>query len=108
MSNEAARVLDALGQEHRRAILTTLAAGPAAVGDIAAGLPIERPAVSRHLKTLADAGLVTYATAGTRHLYALAPDGLAPLQAWLHDLWGDVLSSFAAHVDLAERPEDQE
>lgn len=106
MSNgTAALILEALGQDQRRAIITTLAAGPASVGAIAAELPIERPAVSRHLKTLTEAGLVTYVTAGTRHLYALAPDGLAPLQVWLNDLWGGVLNEFAAHVTHVTQPE---
>lgn len=87
----------------RRRIIERLAAGPRPVVDIATGLPIGRPAVSRHLKVLSDAGLVTHTARGTRNLYALAPEGQATLQQWIVGLWDSALESFATYVDETER-----
>ena len=92
------RVLDALGHPTRRRIIERLRDGPLAVGELADGLPVTRPAVSQHLRVLGRAGLVTSRTEGTRNLYALAPDGLDELRRWLDGMWGDVLAGFAAHV----------
>ena len=99
MSDQQAEpVLDALGEPVRRRILELLGDGPRPVGAIAAQLPVGRPAVSKHLKVLSDAGLVTHASVGTRNLYALAPAGLVPLQQWLVSLWDRALSDFARQV----------
>jgi DNA-binding transcriptional ArsR family regulator len=95
-------VFDALGDPMRRRIAEELRTGPLAVGLLAARLPIGRPAVSKHLGVLEDARLVTHTAVGTRHLYALAPDGFAPLQIWLTETWDAALGSFAAH--LRDRP----
>ena len=111
MSNQWERVLDALGDGSRRRIVELLAAGPRPVGAIAADLPIGRPAVSKHLKVLADAGLVRHDSEGTRNVYALAPEGLIELRRWLADTWDHVLGSFAAYVDtvdVSRRPEQEE
>ncbi|MCU1414058.1 MAG: ArsR family transcriptional regulator [Microbacteriaceae bacterium] len=97
MSNQLA--LDAIGDPMRRRILEKLADGPAPVGELAAVLPIGRPAVSKHLRVLSDAGLVTHSSRGTRNLYVLAPDGQREIQQWLVSVWDSVLGSFAAHVD---------
>ena len=71
-------VLDALGDPTRRRVLELVRdTGPAPVGAIAAELPVSRPAVSQHLRVLEGAGLVTSEKQGTRHLYAVQPDGLA-------------------------------
>jgi DNA-binding transcriptional ArsR family regulator len=91
-------VLDALGDPMRRRIVERLADGPRPVVDIATALPIGRPAVSRHLRVLSDAGLVTYTSRGTRNLYALAPEGHVALQRWIVSLWDTALGSFAAYV----------
>ena len=102
MSNQfgtAELAFDALGDPMRRRILERLAGGPRPVVDIATSLPIGRPAVSRHLKVLSDAGLVTHTSRGTRNLYALAPDGQVALQQWIVGLWDTALGSFAAYVD---------
>ena len=69
--------LQALGDPTRRAVLEELREGPRAVGEIAARLPVSRPAVSQHLRVLKDAGLVTERRNGTRHMYRVDPDGLA-------------------------------
>lgn len=89
---------DALGDPMRRRIVERLSAGPHAVVDITTGLPIGRPAVSRHLKVLSDAGLVTRTSRGTRNLYALAPEGQVALQQWIVSMWESALSSFADYV----------
>jgi DNA-binding transcriptional ArsR family regulator len=99
MSNQSAAALDALGDPTRRRIVELLADGPRPVGDIAADLPVGRPAVSKHLKVLEGAGLVAHRSRGTRNLYALAPEGLADVQQWLVSNWDRVLGSFASYVE---------
>jgi len=91
-------VFDALGDPMRRRIVETLRDGPLAVGALALRLPVGRPAVSKHLRLLEGAGVVEHHSIGTRNLYALAPEGLAPLQRWLVEMWDTALSAFAAHV----------
>ncbi len=90
--------MDALADPTRRRILEKLRQGPCAVGEIAANLPVSRPAVSQHLKLLKESGLVAERREGTRHYYALAPGGLGELRAYIDGLWSDALSAFAAHV----------
>lgn len=96
-------VFDALGDPTRRQILQVLTAGPKPVGELADQVPVRRPAVSKHLRVLQGAGLVTYETRGTRHLYALAPEGYVSAQQWFVQTWDTVLTAFATHVD-EERP----
>lgn len=107
MSNELAHfALDALGDPTRRLIVEALRHGPVAVGSLAESLPVGRPAVSKHLRVLEEAGLVTHRPVGTRNLYALAPDGLRDVQRWLIDQWDETLDAFAAHVAQSV-PSDQ-
>lgn len=94
----AALSLDALGDPSRRRIVELLAERPRPVGEIAADMPIGRPAVSKHLKVLEGAGLVRHESRGTRNLYALAPEALVDLQQWLVAMWDQALASF---VDYA-------
>ncbi len=75
-------------------MLEQLRTGPQPVGEIAAHLPVSRPAVSQHLKVLKGAGLVTDRAEGTRRLYAVSPDGLNALRAWLDSFWTDVLQAY--------------
>lgn len=96
---EAAEAFDALGDPTRRAVLEQLREHPRAVGDIAARLPVSRPAVSRHLRVLADAGLVRATAVGRTRLYSVAPSGLRDLQRWLNTFWDDVLAGLAADVE---------
>ncbi|WP_345437649.1 ArsR/SmtB family transcription factor [Microbacterium gilvum] len=100
---DADPVFDALGDATRRRILEVLRAGALPVGALSDALPVGRPAVSKHLRVLEGAGLVTHRSVGTRNLYAVAPEGLALAQRWLVDQWDDVLGAFAAHVEK-ERP----
>lgn len=76
-----------------------LAAGPLAVGELAAGLPVSRPAVSQHLKVLKDAGLVIDRAVGNRRLYELDPVGVAGLRAWIDHIWSDALVAFKSAVE---------
>lgn len=92
-------VLGALGDPTRREILEKLRTGPRAVGDIAAGMTISRPAVSQHLKVLKESGLVAETRQGTRHYFAIAPEGLGELRAYLDGLWSDALTAFTRHVE---------
>lgn len=90
--------LDALSDPTRREILDKLRQGPRAVGEIAAGMQVSRPAVSQHLKVLKASGLVAERRAGTRHYFAIAPDGLGELRRYVEGLWDDALASYAAHM----------
>lgn len=85
-------VLDALGNPNRRAILAMLAAEPRPVGDIARHLPISRPAVSKHLKILEEARLVTHDDEGTRHVFRVAPEGFDVARSWLEQFWPEALA----------------
>jgi DNA-binding transcriptional ArsR family regulator len=91
-------VLDALGDRTRRQIVHQLRAGPASVGELAAALPVSRPAVSQHLTVLRRSGLVRYSEQGTRNVYRLDPAGLTELRTWLDGFWGTVLDRYAERV----------
>lgn len=80
--------LDALGDATRRAIVEGLRDGERTVGDLAADLPVSRPAVSQHLGVLKAAGLVQERPQGTRRYYRLDPIGLVRLQGRLDAMWG--------------------
>jgi DNA-binding transcriptional ArsR family regulator len=92
-------VLDALADATRRAVWERLTRGSMTVGELAADLPVTRPAVSQHLKVLATAGLVTVTPSGTRRIYAARQDGLAALREYLDTMWRDGLESYAAAID---------
>jgi DNA-binding transcriptional ArsR family regulator len=89
----------ALADGTRRAIVACLAEGPQAVGQLAAGLPITRSAVSQHLKVLKDAGLVSERAEGTRRIYRLNPAAVAALRDQLDTYWQRALAGYA---DIAE------
>ena len=95
-----AHPLDVLGDRTRREIFERLRGGPRAVGELADGLPVSRPAVSQHLRVLKDAGLVVDRKDGTRRLYEVSPDGLVGLRDWFDGFWSDALAAFK---DAAER-----
>src|ERR1700733_704439 len=94
----AAPVFDALGEPVRRRILELLREGPTPVGRLAQRLPVGRPAVSKHLRVLTNAGLIEHRSVGTRNLYALAPGGQAAAQIWLAQTWDTILAAYAAEV----------
>lgn len=84
----------ALGDPHRRAIVELLGVGGRSVREIADVLPISRPAVSRHLRLLKDAGLVVEEPRGTRRIYRLHDEGVAAVQAYLEQVWGEAATRF--------------
>lgn len=85
---------EALGDPNRREILRLLSAGDKPVSAIAAAMPISRPAVSRHLRLLKDAGMVAEEAQGTRRVYHLREEGLAAVQAYLEGVWGEAAARF--------------
>jgi DNA-binding transcriptional ArsR family regulator len=97
-----ARVLDALGDPTRRRILELVREGAKPVGEIAAGMPVSRPAVSQHLRVLKEAGLVRDRREGTRRLYAVDPAGLAALRAYLETFWDTALAAFKEAAEAEE------
>ena len=86
--------LEALGDATRREILERLRSGPRAVGELAADLPVSRPAVSQHLRVLREAGLVTEQRQGTRRIYRLDLNGLAEVRSAFDRFWTDALADF--------------
>ena len=91
--------LDALGDPTRRHVFELLKSGPRSVGELAAALPVSRPAVSQHLRVLEDAGLVVYAKQGTRRLYELDQSGVAELRDWVDGFWDEALARFKAAAE---------
>ena len=86
--------LSALADPTRRKVFELVRKHPRAVGALADKLPISRPAVSQHLKVLAEAGLVRASIDGTRRIYTVNPTGLEKLRRWIDDQWEQVLDSF--------------
>jgi DNA-binding transcriptional ArsR family regulator len=95
--------MDALGDPTRRAIFERLRSNPLSVGEIAAEVPVSRPAVSQHLRVLREAGLVTERRNGTRRLYRLDPDGVGELRDYFDDFWTDALAAFKAEAERERR-----
>jgi DNA-binding transcriptional ArsR family regulator len=94
-----------LGDATRRQIFERLREGPLAVGELARGLPVSRPAVSQHLRVLKQAGLVTDEPDGTRRLYRVDPDGVLALRRYVDSFWDSALHEFKT---VAERLGDKE
>ena len=86
------RVFDAIADPTRRAILAMLVDGEAAVEAIADRFPVSRPAISKHLRVLHEAGLVQRQPAGRMNLYRAEPEPLGEVMAWLEGLWGGRLA----------------
>jgi DNA-binding transcriptional ArsR family regulator len=107
MHAQAARrdPFDALGDPHRRAILRLLVDGDRSVRELADQLPISRPAVSRHLRLLKEAGLVTDRPEGTRNLYRLDDEGFEQVRAYFAQVWADAIPRFrVAAENTRKRP----
>ena len=85
---------EALGDPNRREILRLLSDGDKGVQQIAAAMPISRPAVSRHLRLLKDAGMVAEQADGTRRIYHLREQGMQAVQTYLEGIWGDAAARF--------------
>ena len=97
---------DALGDPNRRAIVELLGGGGRTVREIADALPISRPAVSRHLRLLKDAGLVIDEPRGTRRIYRLHDEGVEAVRAYLAEVWGDAAARFRLLAENTAPPAD--
>jgi len=93
-ADETGSLFEALGDASRREILRLLSDGGKPVREIADAMPISRPAVSRHLRLLKDAGLVTEQAQGTRRIYHLQEQGMRAVQEYLERVWGDAAGRF--------------
>jgi DNA-binding transcriptional ArsR family regulator len=98
----------ALGDPTRRAIVERLAERPRAVGELAAELPVSRPAVSQALKVLKDAGLVSERAAGTRRIYRLNPTAVAALRDQLDAFWNRALAGYGDVVEQTRTDQPSE
>ena len=95
---------DALADGYRREILAMLRQGDRAVHEIAQDLPISRPAVSRHLRLLKEAGFVEEEAVGTRHFYRLRDEGVEAIRSYLEAIWGEAATRFRI---VAENVDDE-
>jgi DNA-binding transcriptional ArsR family regulator len=93
---------EALGDPNRRAIVELLGSGGRSVRELADALPISRPAVSRHLRLLKEAGLVVEEAQGTRRIYSLHVRGVEAVESYLTEVWGDVVSRFRLMAENTE------
>lgn len=101
-SSAAGDPFEALADPNRRSIVELLGAQGRSVGELADALPISRPAVSRHLRLLKDAGLVVEQRQGTRRIYRLHDEGVGAVQEYLSRVWGEAAARFRL---LAENTE---
>ena len=102
MADQHADQLDgfvALADPTRRRVFELLARKSLSVGELAAGLPVSRPAVSQHLKVLKAAGLVTDQADGTQRFYRVDPRGIEAMKTYLDRIWDRALAAFKAAVE---------
>ena len=105
MPDPAPDPFEALADPHRRSILELLQGGERSVQEIADTMPITRPAVSRHLRLLREAGLVAASAQGTRRLYRLHDEGIGAVQTYLEQVWGEAAARFRLLAD--NRPDSR-
>jgi len=103
---EPGDAFEALADPNRREILRLLGERERAVNELAAELPISRPAVSRHLRLLTQTGFVLEERRGTRHIFRLHEQGLQAVQAYLERIWGDASARFRMLAENTEEPDD--
>lgn len=101
---DVSRQFPALADGTRRAVFEALAQQPQSVGELAANLPVSRPAVSQHLKVLHEAGLVQCTREGTRSIYQVDQDGLASMRTYLEALWSEALGNLKSVSEQAYKP----
>jgi DNA-binding transcriptional ArsR family regulator len=95
-------VFDCLAEPHRRRILDLLRGGERSAGDLVEAIGISQPGLSKHLRVLRDAGLVSATIDGQRRIYALRPEGLAAVEAWLapyRSFWNARVDALDIHLD---------
>ena len=98
-----ARRFAALGDPTRLQVFALISRAPLSVTEVAAQLPVSRPAVSQHLKVLADAGLVQVDSVGTRNHYRPDLDGVATLRDFIDSLWDVGLARFKLQAEKVAR-----
>jgi len=98
------RALYALGDPNRRAIVEILSRGGRSVQEIADQLPISRPAVSRHLRLLKQAGLVGDEAAGTRRVYALREEGVEAIRGYFAEVWDSAVARYRIVTENTDEP----
>jgi len=99
----AEAALAALAEPRRRAMLMLVRDQPRSVNEIAARFDISQQAVSQHLHVLRDAGLVAVHPDGPRRLYAIRPEGLASVEAFLSEFWPESLERLKSTIDSKKR-----
>ena len=104
----AAGALAALGDPQRRAIVELLGQRERSVREIADVLPISRPAVSRHLRLLKDAGLVAEEPRGTRRIYRLRAEGAVAVRAYVEQVWGEAAQRFRMLAENTTPPPEED
>jgi DNA-binding transcriptional ArsR family regulator len=98
MSQQA--VLRAISEPRRQELLTLLRSrGELSVGELADQVKVTQQAVSLHLKVLEEAGLVTARREGTRHIYAVRPEGFKPVQEFVSLFWGEQLAELKREIE---------
>jgi DNA-binding transcriptional ArsR family regulator len=100
-------MFDVLAEPTRRRILDELREQPRTVGELVAILAVSQPSVSKHLRVLRDAGVVKARKDAQRRVYALRPEALAEVLAWVEPyrrLWAGRLDALERHLDAKERP----
>lgn len=93
---------EAVAEPNRRRILDLLREGERPAGELVDALAISQPGVSKHLKILKDAGLVSVRAEGQRRVYRLEPRGLSELEAWLapyRRFWAGRLAALEDHLE---------
>jgi DNA-binding transcriptional ArsR family regulator len=108
MAATAGDPFEALGDANRRAIVELLGRRPQSVGELAGSLPISRPAVSRHLRLLKDAGLVVEQPEGTRRIYRLQTQGIEAVQEYLSAVWGEAAGRFRLFAENTPEQPDRD
>ena len=93
------QLLDLVGDGTRRSILELLREQPRSVVSLAEELPVSRPAVSKHLKLMLEAGLVGVTQQGTRRIYRIRPEGFGAIVRYWDGFWTGVLDEFKRHAD---------
>ena len=99
----ATKALAALADPTRRRIFERLAGRPGAVGELARGLPVSRPAVSQHLRVLKEAGLVVDRALGRQRRYEVVPSALEEMRDYFDSFWDQALTSFKDRAEGARR-----
>ncbi|HEY4916222.1 MAG TPA: metalloregulator ArsR/SmtB family transcription factor [Solirubrobacteraceae bacterium] len=95
-------VFEVLAEPNRRRILDFLADGERPVGELVGELELSQPAVSKHLRVLREAGLVSVRTDAQRRLYRVRPEPLRAMDAWLEPyrrIWSKNLDELERHLD---------